>query len=479
MKIKHTTLFILLTLLMACTVGPDYQKPKVIVPARFKEAPEGWKFARPQDDCDRGKWWLVFNDPLLNELEEKVNISNQNIAAIEAQYRQSLAMVAQARAAFFPTVIGSETVTRQQRSGATAPAAGVSSTSTTSSSNLKMSPVFNDFNLTLNASWEPDIWGSVRRTVEASIANAKATEALLAVTRLSAQATLAQYYFELRGLDLDQKVLNNTVENYQKLLKITKNQYKVGTAAQSAVLQVQSQLELAQVQVIDVGVNRAIYEHAIAVLMGEPPAFFTLTYLPLNAAPPIIPVQVPSQLLERRPDIAQAERLVAQANAQIGVAIAAYFPTLTLTGLGGFDSTLLKNLLTKPARFWSIAESLAETLFDGGLRNANVKIARASYDQAVANYRQTVLTAFQDVEDNLSTLRILGEEVDKQNQAVATAQHSLRLVINQYKAGTVGLSDVLNAEITVYTAEKGAADISYRRMVAAVGLIKALGGGWE
>ncbi|MBI2791210.1 MAG: efflux transporter outer membrane subunit [Gammaproteobacteria bacterium] len=362
---------------------------------------------------------------------------------------------------------------------ATTPTQAGNTLATVATNRIKSQPVTNNFNVALDATWEPDIWGSVRRAVEASEAGATASAAQLALTKLSMQASLAQFYFELRGLDGDQRVLDNTVLNYQKLLKITKNQYHVGTASKAAVLQVQSQLELAQVQALDNGIFRAQYEHAIAVLIGKPPGCFSLGPHLTSNSPPFIPVDVPSTLLERRPDIAQAERLVAQANAQIGVAIAAYFPTLTLTGVGGYEASLLRDLFTKPARYWSIAAQIADTLLDGGLRSAQVEAARAVYDQTVATYRQTVLSAFQDVEDNLVALRILNEELKKQNQAVETAHHALQLVMNEYKAGTVGLADVLNAQITAFTAEKGANDIEYQRMTFAVGLIKALGGGWH
>jgi NodT family efflux transporter outer membrane factor (OMF) lipoprotein len=479
MKIMQTMILLVITLLTACTVGPDYKRASVVVPIAYKEAPEGWKIAAPQDDCDRGKWWLIFNDDNLNALEERVNISNQNVKVAEAQYRQALALVNQARAAYFPVLSGSATFTRQQSSAATTPTQAGNTLGSVATKVIKSNPVTNNYNLALNATWEPDIWGLVRRTVESAVDSAQASKSALALTTLSMQGTLAQLYFELRGLDGDQKVLDNSVINYQKLLKITENQYHAGTVSQANILQVKSQLELAQVQAIDNGILRAQYEHAIAVLTGQPPGCFTLGTKVENIKPPFIPVAVPSSLLERRPDIAQAERLMASANAQIGVAIAAYFPTLSLTGIGGYQSSFLKTLFSKPARYWSFAASIAETIFDAGLRSAKVDFARANYDQTVATYRQTVLSAFQDVEDNLVALRILAEEYDKQNQAVQTSKHALKLVVNEYKAGTAQLSDVLIAENTLFTAEKSANDIEYRRMTAAVGLIKALGGGWD
>lgn len=488
---KHCAITLLWALggLTACTVGPDYHRPSVVVPLQYKEAPGGWKMAQPQEACDRGKWWHIFNDDLLNQLEESVIISNQNIKSAEAAFRQAQALVLEARAAYFPVVTASGTATRQQNAGSTTFNTSnntfddTANNSNSRSTALKKSPVTNNFNLTLGATWEPDLWGLVRRSVEAAKDGAQASRAALALMQLSMQASLAQYYFELRGVEGDQKVLNNTVKNYQKLLKITENQYHAGIASQSSILQVKSSLALAEVSAMDTGILRAQYEHAIAVLTGYPPGCFSISPAKESEIEPpvvpIIPVELPSELLERRPDIAQSERLVAQANAQIGVAIAAYFPTLTLSGMGGFDSSLLKNLFTKPARFWSIAGALADTLFDGGLRSAQVAAARANYDQTVAVYRQTVLSAFQNVEDNLVALRILAQEIEKQNEAVDVAKKSLKVVMNEYQAGTAQLSDILNAELTLFTAEKGANDINYRRMTSVVGLIMALGGGWE
>jgi NodT family efflux transporter outer membrane factor (OMF) lipoprotein len=480
--IKRVTFFLLIFFLASCVVGPNYKKAPVVIPAHFKEAPPGWKMATPKDDCDRGPWWEIFNDPELNQLEVQVGVANQNIAAAFAQYQQARALVTQARAAYYPVLSATTSATREKRStdGTTSSSVVTSNTfSTATSSPVSAKNPFTDYNLELDASWAPDIWGKVRRTVEAAVAGEQATIAQLAAVRLMAQTSLAQYYFELRGLDGDQKVLDDTVENYKKLLKITENQYAAGTASRANILQIQSLLELAQVQAIDNGINRALYEHAIAVLLGKPPALFALAPKYESITPPTIPIELPSTLLERRPDIAQAERLVAQANANIGVAIAAFYPVLTIPGSEGFNSIALHRLLTKAANFWSIGGILADTLFDGGLRSGQVAQARGIYDQMVAQYRQTVLAAFQNVEDNLATLRILDAEMAKQNQAVVTAKKSLELILNEYKAGTVALADTLNAELTLFTAVKGANDISYRRMVASVGLINALGGGWD
>ncbi|MBS0290668.1 MAG: efflux transporter outer membrane subunit [Proteobacteria bacterium] len=475
-KLLHYVALVLV--LGACTVGPDYQRPKVLVPTSYKEAPAGWKIASPNDSCDRGPWWLVFEDPLLNDLINELNISNENIIAASAQYCQAKALVSQARAAFFPVLSSTATFTRQQLSGASGSVDDVRVISLDNSNVVSPGPVFNDYNLSMSVSWEPDIWGGIRRSVESSVAGAQSSAALLAATRLLAQAQLAQFYFELRGLDGDQRILDNTVKNYQRLLNITTNQYKQGTVGRSNILAAKSQLELAQVAAIDNGILRAQYEHAIAVLIGKPPANFCIKAENTLTKVPSIPIEIPSNLLERRPDIAQYERLVAQANAQIGVAISAYFPVLSLTGTGGYESSLLENLFSRAAKFWSLGASLAETIFDGGLRGAQVDAARATYDQVVANYRQTVLAAFQDVEDNLVALNTLDKEISKQQQAVATAREALSVVLNEYSAGTVAISDVLNAELTLYTAEKGANDINYRRLVSAVGLIRSLGGGW-
>lgn len=460
-------------LLCGCAVGPDYIKPTVAVSSDYKEAPNGWKMALPQDDCDRGEWWLVFNDAILNELMINVNHANQSIIQAEAQHRQAIALVMQARANLAPQFTGGANVSRDK-----SPILNNLNQDTNNRADFG-NHVTNEYLVTADALWELDLWGSVRRLVEANTAVAQASRAQLALTTLSMQATLAQTYFQLRGIDGDQRVLDNTVNNYQKLYKITHNRYQVGTVSKAAVLQVQSQLEQAQVAAIDNQINRALYEHAIAVLMGMPPANFSLPPCDTTYPVPTIAIEVPSTLLERRPDIAQAERQVAEANAQIGVAIAAYYPVISLTGTYGNNSNHFQQLFSGPATLWSIGSQLAATLFDGGARDANVLGARANFEATVANYRQVVLTAFQEVEDNLATLRILEKELAAQEASVKTAEHALKLVMNEYQAGTVGLADVLNAEITAFTAQKGANDVAYRRFVAAAGLIKALGGGWN
>ncbi len=483
-----TSYLICILSLTSCAVGPNYVRPSVNVPHQFKEAKgkhvmgrvafKHWKRAEPRDDFNRGEWWKIFHDAKLNALESQLNRSNQTIANAYQNYRQARAIVDEARAAFLPTLAGSVNFTRQNQNSGSSFASGSNFLVTggsTSSSGIS-SRITDNYTWLLNASWEPDIWGSVRRTVEAASAAAQASAALYASTRLSAQASLAQYYFELRGLDTDQALLNRTVKDYKQVLKLTEHQYASGVASRADIVQAQSLLETAEATAINNGVLRSQYEHAIAVLIGLPPAEFSMGPYPLRATPPPIPLEVPSELLERRPDIAQAERLVAQANAQIGVAEAAYFPALTLSGTA---STIAKKLFAVPFLNWSLSAQLAETLFDGGLRDATIKAAWAGYCANVASYRQIVLAAFQDVEDNLAASRILAHQAVVQNQAAASAREALKLVINQYKSGTVAYSSVLTAQINAYAAQKTADDLTYLRMTTAVALIKALGGGWD
>ena len=458
-------------LLAGCAVGPDYHRPDTSIPAAFKEAPAGWKVAQPADRADRGPWWTVYDDPQLDALIGKLNASNQTIAQSAAAYRQARALVAEARAAYFPTV-GLTASGSRARSGRT-------STSSSASGFGSSSSISNSYSVGLDASWEPDLWGKVSRSVSAQRAGEAAAAADLANARLSQQALLAQTYFQLRTSDALQRLLDDTVKSYGDSLKLTQNQYAQGVAARADVIQAQTQLQSAQAASIDNGVARAQYEHAIATLIGEPASTFSLPPNPLTAQPPITPVDVPSALLERRPDIAAAERRAASANEQIGVAIAAFFPTLTLSATGGFQSSVWSQLFTLPARFWTVGPQLAATLFDAGLRAAQTDAARATYDQDVAAYRLAVLTAFQDVEDNLASQRILAQEVDVQRQAVDSAEHALAIVTNQYKAGTVAYLNVLSAQTTAFTAQQKLATIAGQRMVSSVGLVKALGGGWD
>ena len=457
-------------LLSACTVGPNYVKPSVETPPAYKEIGEGtsWKIAEPKDELIRGAWWEMFGDPQLNALEAQVNISNQNIAVAEAQYRQARALVQAARAGYFPTVTADGSYTRSRR-----PATGTSGVST------RTTGAVSDYLLNGSASWEPDIWGKVRRSVEANEAGAQASAADLGAMRLSVQTELAQDYFQLRTLDAQKQLFDATVSAYQKFLELTNNRYASGVASRSDVLQAETQLKTAQAQGIDTGVQRAQLEHAIALLTGKPASVFSVPFAPLTASPPPIPVGVPSVLLERRPDIAAAERRAAAANAQIGVAQAAYYPNITLIASGGFESAHLAKWLTWPNRLWSVGSTVLQTVFDGGLRGALTDQARAVYDANVASYRQTVLTGFKEVEDNLAALRILEEEALVQDEAVKAARQSVTISTNQYKAGTVSYLDVVTVQTIALNNERTAIDILGRRMTAGVLLIKALGGDWE
>ncbi len=457
----------LLALLSACTVGPDYVRPAVEVPAVYKEV-DGWKTAQPKDDIIRGAWWELFNDPDLNALEEQIDISNQTVVAAEAQFRQARALVQAARAKYFPTVTIGLGVTRSRQS----------STIITGLSGARQNTV-TEYSLPIDVSWELDLWGRIRRTVESSRAGAQASAAVLETARLSVQAELAQSYFQLRALDAQKQLLNATVTAYERALTLTRNRYASGVVSRADVLQAETQLKTTQAQAIDVGLQRAQLEHAMAVLLGKPASSTSVPVAPLRTPPPSIPVGLPSELLERRPDVASAERQVAAANAQIGVAVAAYFPTVSLGVSAGFESSSLNKWLTWPSRFWAVGPAISQTVFDGGLRRAQTDAARAAYDASVASYRQTVLTAFQETEDNLAALRILDEMARVQDEAVSAAQESVRLTTNRYTAGTVSYLEVVTAQTIALTNQRTAVDILGRRMTAAVLLIKALGGGWD
>jgi len=461
--------------LAGCAVGPDYHRPSLSAPASYKETPAGWKVAEPADRADRGPWWSIYDDARLTALMAQLNTRNQTIAQYAAAYRQARALVGEARAAYFPTLGLSASASR---SGQQISRSGTLGTFGSSTSTLT-SRVGNTFDTSLDASWEPDLWGKVSRTVGAQEAGQQGAAADLANARLSAQATLAQTYFQLRALDAAQKLLDDTVAAYTQSLKLTQNQYAQGVAARSDVIQAQTQLRSAQAAAIDNGVARAQDEHAIAVLVGQSASTFSIPPIPLDTEPPAIPVDVPSALLERRPDIAAAERRTAAANEQIGVAISAYFPSLTLSAQGGFQSSVLSQLFTLPSRFWTVGPQLAATLFDGGLRHAQTEAARAAYDQEAAVYRQTVLGAFQEVEDDLASQRILAQEIVVQREAVDSAKQALAIVTNEYKAGTVGYVNVLTAQTTAFAAEQKLASLAGQRMVSSVGLVKALGGGWN
>ena len=455
---------ICLLMLTACTVGPDYQRPESPAPLDFKEL-KGWKQAQPSDHKLPSKWWEIFNDTYLNALESQVNIANQSIAQAEAQFRQSQSLVQAAAAAYFPTATGTVTANRFRAA---------------SGQNVAVSGVKYLFGAALSAAWEPDLWGSVRRQVESSEATAQASAATLQALRLSTQAALAQDYFQLRVLDAQIKLLNDTAITYERTLKITQNRYAVGVAAKSEVVQAEVQLESTRAQAVSLGVQRAQLEHAIAVLIGKSPAELSIPVTPLNSTIPTIPVSIPSQLLERRPDIAAAERQVAAANAQIGVAKAAYFPTLNLAATNGQQSNRLVNLMSAAARYWALGPAaVALPLFDGGARGAQMQQAIDVYDAGVAAYRQAVLNSFQEVEDNLAGLRILDQEIDIQNKAVASAQKAVALTTNQYLAGTVSYVEVMVVQATALNNQTTAVVAQGQRLSAAVLLVKALGGGWD
>jgi NodT family efflux transporter outer membrane factor (OMF) lipoprotein len=459
------------TLLAACSVGPDYHRPDAPVPATYKE---GWKTGEPQDATDRGAWWAVYNDPLLDELERQIDISNQNLKVAEGAYREARAVVAQARSGYFPTTSVAASATRSgQGNNSTA---GV-----TSGSGITRfgGGVRTQYDLTADATWTIDVWGRIRRTVESDIANAQASAADLASARLSAQATLATDYFDLRATDELKRLLDAAVVAFTQSLEITRNQYRVGVAGQTDVVTAQTQLETTRAQAVAVGVQRAQFEHAIAVLVGKPPAEFSIALAPMPSNIPIAPTDVPSTLLERRPDVAAAERLMAAANAQIGAAEAAYYPDITLSASYGFVSSSLSTLLHASNALWSIGPTVTQTLFNGGLRGAQLDQARAVYDQNVATYRQTVLTGFQQVEDQLATLRILAEQAEVEANAVRLAREAERLTLNQYKAGTVAYTAVITAQTQALNNEQTDLTILQNRLAASVALVQALGGGWS
>jgi NodT family efflux transporter outer membrane factor (OMF) lipoprotein len=461
------TLAGLLVLSSACMVGPNYKRPTAPQTPAYKEPPpEGWKEAQPNDGAIKGKWWEIYNDPQLNALEEQVSISNQNVLAAEANFRAARYAVEIARAGLLPTVsIG--------------PSIGVSRNQGVSSSGQIVAGNASLYDLSGSASWTADIWGSVRRGVRAAQETAQADFALLENARLSYQSELAQDYFELHGTDGDIDLLDRTVKSYVDYLKLTKDRYNAGVASGGDVALAQTQLDTTRAQLIDLGVARAQFEHAIAILAGKPPAAVTVPAALLKTPPPAVPVGVPSTLLERRPDIAAAERTTASANEQIGIAVAAYYPTLTLSASGGFEATDIAKWFSLPSRFWSLGAGLSEVVFEGGKRRAQVKMTEAEYDGTVANYRQTVLTAFQQVEDNLAALRILGEEATAADLATKAAKDSLDIATYQYKAGTVNYLTVITAQATYLANEQTVVNLLARRLTSSVLLIQALGGGWD
>jgi len=481
---------VVLALAAGCTVGPNYLRPAVVTPGDYKES-QGWTPAQPRDDVPRGPWWEVFGDPQLDSLMSQVATANQNVAVAEAQLRQARALVKQARAAYFPQLtIGvgvtharvptmSSTSNSNNVTGSAVSNGSSSSTGSRGGSHGASGQTATTFTLPLQLSWEPDLWGRVRRSVESNQAGAEASVADLANTTLSLQAELAGDYFALRSLDAQKRLLDDTVAYYQRSLQLTRNRYDAGVASRVDVRQAETQLTSTQAQAIDLGVQRAQLEHAVATLIGRPASSLSLAFAPLAATPPPVPVGLPSALLERRPDVASAERHVAAANAQIGVAVSAYFPVVSLGASFGFESTSISDWLTWPSRFWSVGPSVTQIVFDGGLRKAQTEQARAAHEQAVAVYRQTVLTAFQEVEDNVAALRILEQETLAQDAAVRSALEVVTLVSNQYRAGTVSYLDVVVVQATALTNQRLAVEIAGRRMAAAVTLVKALGGGWS
>lgn len=462
-------------LFAGCAVGPNYHRPSAPVSQQYKEV-AGWKPAEPREAASGTPWWSVYDDPTLDALEKQIDISNQTLKASEAQWREAVALVSQTRAGLFPTVGVTAT---GLRSGGPGGKAATSSASTGGVAASVASHPVNQFELVGTASWALDIWGKIRRTLEANVASAQASEADLAAARLSAQGTLASDYMQLRVADEQQHLLDETVDAFKRSLQITQNQYNVGVVAKADVITAETQLEGAESQQIAIGVTRATLEHAIAVLIGKPPADFTLPPGTLGNAVPVAPAGVPSSLLERRPDVAAAERQMAAANAQVGVAIAAYFPDLTLNGTYGYASTLASGLIKAPNNFWSFGGSLTDTLLDFGARPAQVRQARAAYDVTVADYRETVLTAFQQVEDELATLRILERQVAVQEQTVKSANLAVQLTLNQYRAGTVAYTSVVTAQATALGDAQTLLTIRQNRLTASVALIQALGGGWD
>jgi len=471
---RLTLLLLASAALAGCAVGPDYARPAAPVSATYKEA-AGWSPAAPADALDRGDWWTLFGDPVLNDLAGQVKVSNQNIAAAEAAYRQARALVAEQRAALFPTVNLTGSATRSG-GGSGGSTTIVNSDGSTSGGG---GGTRSTYRASLGASWEPDVWGRIRRTVEAAKADAQASEADLANATLSAQAELAVNYFGARQAEADIALDQATVDGYGRTAQIARNRYNAGTIAHSELLQAETQFANAQADLEGSRQQRAVYEHAIAVLVGKAPGDFSLPPAVVVATAPQIPAGVPSALLQRRPDIAAAERRMASANARIGVAGAAYFPDLTLNGSYGFASTALGALFNASNSIWSFGLAGAETLFDAGARHAQVKGARAAYDQTVAQYRQTVLTALQDVEDQLTASAVLERQYALRQQASAAADAAETMVANQYQAGQVSYVEVFTAQSSAYTARSALAQARAQRQTTAVTLIQALGGGWR
>jgi NodT family efflux transporter outer membrane factor (OMF) lipoprotein len=485
---------LLAVLLAGCTVGPDYTRPAAVsVTAAFKEAPPGWTVAQPQDSAAKGAWWSIYHDPLLDRLERRVVISNQTVAQYAAQMREAQATVDAARSAFFPTLGASAGVTRSLRSfggggttttvapavtGATTATTATTTTGTTVSSRGGSASASTLYTLEGTLDWDLDVWGRIRRTVESDAAAAQVSAADLANAALSAQGTLATDYFELRYQDALGRLLTDTAKAYADALRITQNQYAAGTISDADVAAAQTQLETTQASLVNVGVLRAQYEHAIAVLTGVAPAELTIDPAPLATDVPVPPGVVPSVMLQRRPDIAAAERAMQEQNALIGVQVAAYFPDISLSSLYGYEGNPLGSLIQTANKVWSLGAAASQTLFEGGLRNSEVAVARASYDASVAGYRQTVLTAFQQVEDELAALRILQQQAAAEDRAVRAAQHSVQIALNTYRAGTAAYTSVITEQTALLGSQEAALSVQEQRLVASVTLVQALGGGF-
>lgn len=460
-----------------CTVGPKYHAPVTQAPAAYKESPsqfsepQQWQVAKPQDAMLRGKWWEVFNDPDLNALEEQLNINNQTIKQYFESFMEARAIVREARAQFFPTATIGPAWSRSKASrnlgGATGPSGTLGGQQTT----IISAP--------LDVSWEPDLWGRIRNTVREQQYNAQVSAADLENQRLAEQASLASYYFEIRGQDALQKILNDTVEADRKYLQLAQARYETGVDQQLSYTEALTALQSAQSAATNAGLARAQYEHAIAVLIGQQAPNFSIPVKPMLVVPPPVPIGVPSQLVERRPDVAAAERNMAAANAAIGVAYAAYYPTVTLSASGGFQSSAWKHLFDWPSRFWSIGPTASETVYDGGLRRATVNQYIATYNANLAAYKQTVLTAFQQVEDSLAGVRILSNQIQEQQEAVNSAQTSLDLEISRYQTGLDPYLNVLTLQTTLLGDQQSLTSLQIQRMTSAVNLVEALGGGWD
>ena len=468
--VSASVLIITCTLLtQACMVGPKYVRPSGPVPPAYKETgalivDEGWKPAQPADAVSRGKWWERFGDPQLNQLEEKVSVSNQNVAAAAANVRMARAAIREARSQYLPTVAVDPGITNSRISTGFGKTLGI---------------IYSTFSLPVEASWEPDLWGRVRNTVKSNTAAAQASAADLENVRLSAQSDLAADYFALRAQDALQQLYDSTTRAYQEALELNRDLYTSGLGNDEAVAQAETQLKVAQAQDTNLGVLRSQYEHAIALLIGQAASTFSIPVSVAKLAPPSIPLGVPSELLQRRPDIAAAERQVEQANAQIGIAQSAFYPNVTLSASAGFQSLSIAQWFAWPSRVWSVGTSLAETVFDAGLRRATVQQFQAAYDQTVANYRQTVLTAFQQVEDDLSGVRILGQVIEQQDSAVDAARRSLGESEVRYKSGLDPYLNVITAQTVLLTQQQASVSFRAQQMAASVQLLKALGGGWD